>query len=425
VSSSTPPGLRRVLMVAYEFPPVASPGAIRAGKMAKYLPRFGWEPTVLCARIIPPRRYGQPRPDDRASAPVHEVLSLEADSRSWYSFRLRRHPDVVTRSAMTAMYLVAGGALWVPPAVSRGRKILRTGQFDMIFATGHPMRSLVVGKRLKDRTGLPLVLELRDPWIAGSHQRYESPRLKHERRVEAATLGGADHVVAVTSAIVDMVEDRYPRLKGRVTLLPNGFDPDDFAPFRAKPRPRNDGKFVITNHGSILGKESMQDLLRVLSRLSRANPDFGRMVELQIIGGMTQAGIDGLCAGLDPVPRVVALPRVEHDESIRVMCESDALLLVRNETWMYSMKVFDYLASGTPILSIAPEGSIVSDLIDEAEAGFAVNAGDTQTLSDALLWLFDFRQRGVRPHPREDVVNRFEWPRIASRLAAVLDEALP
>ena len=48
--------VKRVLMVAYHFPPMrGSSGIQRTLKFAQYLPKFGWEPTVLTAH---PRAYG-------------------------------------------------------------------------------------------------------------------------------------------------------------------------------------------------------------------------------------------------------------------------------------------------------------------------------------------------------------------------------
>lgn len=414
-----------MLMVCYDFPPVASPGAHRADKLVTSLRRFGWEATVLCARLIPPRRYGASRlRDGDDGVPVHEVPSVEVDSTSWYRWRTKTDPDAATRSPMNSMSLLAGGAFWVPPAVRVGTKLLSASRHDVLFATGHPMRGLVVGKRLKDRSGIPLVLELRDPWIGpGGRRPRESPRLTHERNVEATTLRAADHVVAVTAPIVELLEDRYPSLAGHVSLLPNGFDPADFASDDRVPRSAQEGMFVIQNHGSILGLDGIQTLFRVLSRLCRESADFARMFQLQVIGGMTQENIDLLLEGLQPRPNVISLSRVDHAESVRLMRGSDVLLLVRSETWMFSMKIFDYLATGRPILVIAPQGSVAADLVHEAGAGIAVASNDEQALFDALARLFDdWRLGRTQPGPRQDVLKRFEWGNIAGRLAEIFDE---
>src|SRR5262245_60300966 len=45
---------KRLLLVSYHFPPDAEVGAVRAQKLVKYLPRYGWEPLVL---TVDPRQY--------------------------------------------------------------------------------------------------------------------------------------------------------------------------------------------------------------------------------------------------------------------------------------------------------------------------------------------------------------------------------
>ncbi|NLJ28327.1 MAG: glycosyltransferase family 4 protein [Deltaproteobacteria bacterium] len=39
--------MKRILIIAFHFPPDAAVGGVRPAKFAKYLPEFGWEPYVL------------------------------------------------------------------------------------------------------------------------------------------------------------------------------------------------------------------------------------------------------------------------------------------------------------------------------------------------------------------------------------------
>ena len=44
---STPSTMKKLLLIAYYFPPDNAVGGLRIAKFARYLPSFGWEPTVL------------------------------------------------------------------------------------------------------------------------------------------------------------------------------------------------------------------------------------------------------------------------------------------------------------------------------------------------------------------------------------------
>src|SRR5579872_4606829 len=61
----TKSGMKRVLLIAYVFPPDASPGAQRPGFIAKYLPQFGWDAAPLTRSLDAP---APPLHDARASA---------------------------------------------------------------------------------------------------------------------------------------------------------------------------------------------------------------------------------------------------------------------------------------------------------------------------------------------------------------------
>ena len=54
--------MKRLMMVAYHFPPLAgSSGIQRTLNFVRHLPRFGWEPLVLTAH---PRAYTRTSDDE-------------------------------------------------------------------------------------------------------------------------------------------------------------------------------------------------------------------------------------------------------------------------------------------------------------------------------------------------------------------------
>src|SRR5215213_7319329 len=89
---------RRVLMVAYYFPPLRGIGSVRATKFAEHLPEFGWEPTVLAPS------FG-PDDEDVEDLPVQNVVR----SRSIELSRIGKRALSVGRDA-GATGSHAGGA---------------------------------------------------------------------------------------------------------------------------------------------------------------------------------------------------------------------------------------------------------------------------------------------------------------------------
>ena len=85
--------MKRVLMVAYHFPPLAgSSGIQRTLRFVQHLPRFGWEPAVL---TVHPCAYERTSPD-LASEVGNDVLVRRA-----YGLDTARHLSIAGRSAQT------------------------------------------------------------------------------------------------------------------------------------------------------------------------------------------------------------------------------------------------------------------------------------------------------------------------------------
>ena len=65
--------MKRVLMIAYHFPPLAgSSGIQRTLRFMRHLPEFGWEPLVLTAH---PRAYERTSSDQLADIPEGIVVA--------------------------------------------------------------------------------------------------------------------------------------------------------------------------------------------------------------------------------------------------------------------------------------------------------------------------------------------------------------
>jgi hypothetical protein len=164
--------MKRVLFLAYLFPPIANSGTQRPLKFVKYLSQYGWQPTVVTAahagghRVdtgmladIPPDVdvVRVPMVNEWARDAIQRVAGGTALGRRFaesINWRMRAHfrrPDLY--------------ALWRPMARRAGLRVLRESRHDAIFATGFPWTTLLVGLDLSRATGLPLIADFRDPWV--------------------------------------------------------------------------------------------------------------------------------------------------------------------------------------------------------------------------------------------------------------------
>ncbi|HEV3403788.1 MAG TPA: hypothetical protein VG073_05830, partial [Gaiellaceae bacterium] len=146
--------MRRILFIAYHFPPIGYSGTQRSVKFVRYLPEHGFEPVVLTGPL-----HGGDIPIDETLA--HELAAgllvlrargPEPDARTGWPGRAERWFGLER----------PWSRWWVEAAVAAGREA--AAGCDVIFATMSPFESAEVAARLALETGKPWVADLRDPW---------------------------------------------------------------------------------------------------------------------------------------------------------------------------------------------------------------------------------------------------------------------
>ena len=97
--------------------------------------------------------------------------------------------------------------------------------------------------------------------------------------------------------------------------------------------------------------------------------------------------------------------------------EIDYALLIVGSKSAYSGKLFEYMASGKPILAITPQDGAIARLLRETGAGWSADPGDGNAIRDMLLRAFDALHEASFPVQRNmEAIRRFERPRLVAQL---------
>jgi len=332
---------RRVLLVSYWYPPTPGAGAARTSGFARNLPSLGWDTVVLTAGN---RRdddlspvAGESRlialPDAVAPSDLYRDYSgppRESAAREWWRWLL--FPDRFLR--------------WRRRARRAGDALLRRERCDAVWATFPPASAALVGARLAQRRALPLVLDVRDPWLSagGYEPRGAALRRRHER-LERELLARADAVVTVSDALADDLRGRLRLDVSRVSVIPNGWDDSLSAPLPPGAVPPQN---ILTCVGTV-SHRNRPDLF--LSALARKPPDAPPPWRVQFVGNLSPGFVRRL--GLSAVVESTGL--VSSAEAWQRTCAAPALLLLVGDyvgRWGHNVKVFDYLRSARPILCL-------------------------------------------------------------------------
>jgi glycosyltransferase involved in cell wall biosynthesis len=412
--------VRRVLVVAYYFPPLGGIGSIRLARMTGHLPALGWEPVVLAPKGTPHER------DETLSFPEEKVIR----ARSFELTRLGkvvpaaesrapagggRSEGVISGRAREALRAAAHRLIypdpqvgWLPEAVRAGRRALRAHRPDAIYSSSYPITAHLIARTLSRSAGLPWVAEFRDPWSTSLPPR---PHRRRAERLERRIANEAARVVMPTPTWAR----HFGELWGRaVAVIPNGYD-RRLQALAPPPRP------VLTYLGTYYPRsQDLRGLWRELARMRDADPQVTPIV--RFVGRLSESGRAEIqMAGVsDLVEETGLLP---HDEAIGRLASSSVLIgadVAGSDPVALGRvpaKLFEYLASDVPILYLANRGSDAASMLMDQPGCHVVYGGNKGGVRKGLgAALQDSLQR------RE--VERFSRRARAAALAATLDDAL-
>jgi glycosyltransferase involved in cell wall biosynthesis len=413
--------VRRVLIVAYFFPPIGGIGSIRAASFAKYLPEFGWEATVLAPADTP---HAADPSLDVGEIPVLRTRSLElsrlgrrpgggngGDVAAAHQPVARSAPSRLLRRAVKQVVFPDPQIGWYPGAVAGGRRLLGEQRFDLIFSSAFPITSHFVGRALKRRSSLPWVAEWRDPWSDDPEFRVVSGAAL---RVERSMAAEADGVVLPNQTFADYYA---PRWGVQAAVIGHGSD----APFNGA-APRADPP-VLAHVGSYYpGRQSLETLWLALAEMRKRGYSIPRLRWVGAFPDEARAELErhGLADILDLkgfVPQPEALALMSGASGLLACDFVDMRPLSLGTT---PAKLFEYIASGAPIIYVGHPQGEAARMLDRYPGCHMVPFGDVESAIRAVQTALgeDVRQRDVA-----DLSRRARTAELARLFDAIVGSA--
>lgn len=451
---------KHILIVAAEFPPVKGIGRLRPLKLCQHLQSFGWECAVLTVAIgdvapidlktldeIPAGvqifRARVPKPKDFLVRLVKRALGRPfsaptADAAPQSPAQPTSGPaqprggfisKVMTWWDYLAKYYVLipdDLLLWKRPAVSRGLQAIEAFRPDVILATAPCFTDLLVGKELSARSGVPWVADYRDLWT-GDVLREWVPRWRRviELAMERRALHSASAIVAVSEPKTQVLASR---LGGgdRFHTFTNGYDEDEFD--AVVPEAYQQGPIRVVYAGRLFKNRRGYEVMEAVGELLSTNPEIKDRVRFEYYGGIEpeiRREIDNVLDRYGAHELFLFSPDVPYARSKALQKGADALLLIvdggETSSGVIPGKLFEYIASGRPIVCIASPGA-TTEIIERGRLGWSVSPGDTQGLKRILRdWLAG---AGPEIQPDRAYLMQFERRSIVERLAGVLSDVI-
>jgi glycosyltransferase involved in cell wall biosynthesis len=413
--------MRNVLLIARNFAPVSHVSAERATKLAKYLPRFGWRPTVLTgARPTAGLAEDPALLDQVAAVPI--IRTRAPEFSAFYASRSRgKGAESSYRGAPRRgiwhpkSWLVPDSqVLWYPFAVWTALRAARYNRWDAVVATSFPPTALMVAHTVAARLGIPYVADFRDAWTT----HYQAPQrpapiADFERRLERRLIRDAAAVVAVDSRFVEhafagIAEKDRPPLR----VIRNGYDEDDFEGVDPAALPQ----FSIVHTGQL--RQPPLALWEALSHTLRERPELRGRVHLWQIG-FVEPGTERVFNAAPDGVTVHYIPPVPQRDAIGFMLGAD-LLLVEEYGSAWPSKTLQYLRAGRPILAFVPRDGMIREVLETVPLAH-VMAHDESARAGKVIAELAAAPR-LRPAPPPASVTAFSRREVARRYAALLDQ---
>ncbi|HLN03594.1 MAG TPA: glycosyltransferase [Bryobacteraceae bacterium] len=403
---------RSLILLAYYYLPDNTSGVQRAVRLAKYLPRHGYDTIVVCSSHAGELPGAQ------------NVLHVPDTANRW--------PRVKFWSTLAArvqrFFLPYNEQLpWVPYAIAAAQHLISQRRVAAVVSTSPPLASHFAALWLKKRHGLTWIADFRDP-LLGNPVRSRKWAKLYDMVLQRWIFSHADAVIAVTDAVANEWRARYPYWAHKIHLIWNGFDPEDaIGPAPIPPRPYR----ILAHIGILYVQRHPLAMASSMERLLRRGLLDAGSIRLRFVGPIQQE------VQFTSHPAIAALMQngclemdgqlVPRQQAMRELATSDFLLLLdivnlSNVGYTVPAKLYDYVLAGRPVLAVTDHGSPVERILAQSGILYVCLYHDDsdEELDRKLLTFFQLPTEPRNPSPW--FLEQFDGSRQAENVAGLLNK---
>lgn len=373
--------MKRVLVIAYHYPPLAGAGVLKTLRTTRYFSKFGWQPIVLTVR--------NPEPYHRAANPIPDGIKVY---RSWRIPGGNLLARLLRRLGLDDRWLLLPDQhlLWAPGAFIVGLYLMISQKIDLIYVTGPPYSALIAGTVLQRMTGKPLVVEVRDPWSFNRGRKgYPTPlHRKIDQCYERWVLRSAALITCIYRITADGYRALYPWTIDKIVVYYDTIDLRDL-PQKYDSYPKYTLTYIGTFYPPYATLYATLQAIKVLLEDKTITPATFCFNYVGPLDKTFTAMADSL--GVAEVVHWAGYKTLK--ETQLEVFKSQALLLLL-EFATINTKLFDYLASGRMILAVVPEFAELRGLLERYAASYnSVSDQDYPKIAEILKQCYnDFYQ---------------------------------
>ncbi len=406
---------KRVLMIAYHFPPLAgSSGIQRTLRFVQHLPALGWQPLVLSAH---PRAY------ERTSADLDVDVSPDTVVRRAFALDTARHLSLggkyVGRMARPDRWVS-----WRFDGVRQGMRLIREFEPRVIWSTYPIATAHLIGAELHRRTGLPWVADFRDPMAQDGYPA-DALTWQQYHDIESHALHHAACSTFTTPGAAAEYRQRYPSAAARVEVLENGYDEESFAAAGTSLRqPLSPGAVTLLHSGIVYPSErDPTQLMAALRRLHNTGALLPGQLKVRFRAAVAEDFLRNLAVEHAVLPYVEICPALPYRDALTEMLSADGLLLLQagNCNAQIPAKLYEYLRAGRPIVCLTDPAGDTAGTVRAAGVNTIAQLNDAGDIARLLQHFLQQVRDGTTELPAVGAVLRASRRRRSAEFADLLD----
>lgn len=419
----------KALIITYYWPPSGGAGVQRWLKFAKYLPEFGWEPVII---TVDPAFAAYPVTDNSLNSDIPAGLKIyKTPATDYFSIYKKDKTKIPTAGFANSVDNSLKGKLlrfirgnffipdprigWNKFAFKKACEIIESGDIKHVITTSPPHSTQLIGLKLKKKyPEIKWIADLRDPWTDIYYYKQFYPTLlsgKIDSGYEKNVLKNADNIITVGSYLKNSFSDKVSGIENKIVVISNGYDEVDFQNIPAS----TPSIMTITYVGTLSDIYQVTGLITALKKLN----DNQRQFSLRFVGTVS-SGIKEIILSSLPGVSAEFISYVTHDEAISYMMNSSVLLLIipshSSNKSIITGKIFEYIASGKPILCIGPEDGDAAAIISKCKSGITAGYDNAEKISGFLMNIDSYSGLSDKT-----AIGEFSRHSLTKRIAEVLN----
>ena len=443
-------GLKKVLFCAYCFPPIGGPAVQRSLKFVKYLRRYGYEPIVLT--VLPDTYYQLPfdqallneiESDITIIRISNNVYLPETISNEEQQEIINLYAGIIESEECLNKYIEVAGEIaypllsdnsicWVNRCLKYIEDKLDLSEIEILYTTGAPYDTYVLGYYIKYKYDIPWVQDYRDPWCTNKYyiENVWAPwkqSLFFREEMEKELIKKSNIVVVTAEGLIDEFIIKYGVDKSKFIEITNGYDEDDFKNLLVDFQKNQ--KFTLCYNGHVYIKRNPIPLLCVINELITQGKIKKDKIQW-VFNGLVENQLKQLMDKEDRYKIIQYNGYMSHQESIKIAINCDVLILL-GETEdgakvMYPGKTFEYLRMKKPILCFSSKYGMLDKFINKTKTGQNFEYNDCDGMKKYLLYLYEKWEKGENDsiEVNEEEIKKYSRESETKHLAEVFNHVI-